>query len=372
MSNPRAGGWVPSTIETARIVNVNIDDWSVDVTSLPPADKKYFDIQVMSPYFHYSNGEGIYCMPEVGALVWVCRPTEGEFGTPFVLGYQAPYDGDSQSYRNGRQSLNPGDIMLRTRDENFIILRRGGVVQIGATPTAQRIFIPIRNIIKDFCENYELYSFGGELTWTTDRTDQTTTGDAPTTFSLKAKRLANEPGQVAQLTIGSHGEGDPTILKLDIFESGQNGAKKVASMTFDDAGNATWTLVKDWTVTAKGNIGFESKEGDISFKADQGAASLEASKAVSVKSDTSDVTVEAAGAIKETSTGHTIEAPSIKLGGAGASHPVAWGDAIQGVFTQLLADLSTAAAAQPAPGGFQSATVAGMLNTIFGNVSKTM
>ena len=367
-----SANWSPALIETARIVNVNVKDWTVDVLTTPPGNKPYFDIEVMSPYFHFANGEGIYCMPEVGALVWVCKPTDGVFARPFILGFQAPYDMNSKGYRNGRQALNPGDIMLRTRDENFVILRRGGVVQIGSTPACQRIFIPIRNYIKDFCENYELNTFGGELTWHTDRTDQTTTEDAPTRFTLKAKQLANNPGQVAALTIGSHGKDDPTILKLDIFASGLTDAQQVISMVLDNAGTVSWTLEKDWNVTTKGNINFESTDGNLSMKATKGTAEFRSYGAMGLRSDNGAVNIQAKGNVTEKSAGHIIDAPEVKLGGAGAAHPVPYGDQLNAFLKSLIAAITTAAGALPAPGGFVGGPLVAQLDTLLSTVTKTM
>jgi hypothetical protein len=369
--------WSPAVIETARIINVNVDDWSVDVVS-EYANKKYMDLQVMSPYFHFAGGEGIYAMPEIGAMVWVCKPTQGQFGAPFILGFQAPYDLNNANFRDGRMAMNPGDLMLRTRDNNFVILRRGGVVQIGATAICQRMFIPIRNFIKDFCENYELHTFGGDLTWETDRTDQTTTGDAPTKFSLVAKQLANDPGPVAKLTIGSHGQNDPTILELDIFASGAQGAKQVASMVLDNAGNVTWTIQKDWNVTAQGDINFESKTGNVSVKVDQGTLSLESAKDMTLTSDNGSVDVNAKGQIVETSNGHVIAAPSVALGGSSAKHPVPFGDVLTQILQQLLTDLAgnPAGVLCAAPGSptvyAGAAALIAQLNTLISSVTMTM
>ena len=372
--SPIEGRWVPSTIETGRIINVNIEDWSVDVAS-EYANKRYFDLQVMMPYFHYVNGEGFYCMPEVGAMVWLCRPTQGKFAAPFVMGFQSPFDSDNGNFRSGRQSLNPGDMMMRTRDENFVILRRGGVVQIGATPIAQRMYIPIRNFIKDFCENYELHTFGGELTWITDRTEMTTDGSAPTKFSLIAKEKANDPAQIATLTIGSHGESDPTTLELVIFESGLAGALPKVRMVLEKTGNVSWYADQDWTLTAKSNINIEAQEGDVSVKATQGNVNYTANKDMKLLAETGNMNFESsAGTILEKSTGHTIDAPEIKLGGAGAVDPVPLGLKLKAFLSAFVAGVAAAQTTVPnAPIAFTAApALTAQLETILSPVSKTM
>jgi len=377
--NPRKrshaeGEWVPASIDTGRVINVNVNDWTVDVVS-EYGNKRYFDIQVMSPYFHFMNGEGIYVQPEPGCLVWICRPTQGRFAAPFVLGYQAPFDEDTATYRNGRQTLNPGDIMMRTRDENFVILRRGGVVQLGANPMTQRMFIPIRNFIKDFCENYELSTLGGELTWITDRTDQTIDGAAPTKFSLKAKEKANDKLHLAELTIGSHGPNDTATLLLNLYDQGTDSRTLMISLLCDNEGTVSWSMEKDWNLTAKANITVESTEGNIDVKAVAGTLSATSNKAMSLKSETEDVNVEAGGKVIEKSTGHVIDAPDIKLGGAGAASQGVMGTELKTWLEGLCDALSTAiiCAAPGSPAVFApGAVMKPVLATCVSQVVKTM
>ena len=99
-------GYQAAVVETVRIVNVNVDAWSVDVVS-EYGSKRWFDIQVMSPYFHYVNGEGIYAMPEVGALAWLCKGSAGERAESFIIGYQSPYD-ESRRVPGRKDGAQPG------------------------------------------------------------------------------------------------------------------------------------------------------------------------------------------------------------------------------------------------------------------------
>lgn len=194
-----------------RILNVNMVNWTVDV--ITQFDRKYYmDVQVSALYLHYNNGEGIYAMPEVGAVVMLCIPSDSS--PPYVAGFVAPMQsanatgklndpdqavtttqqGQQQANEDnvddqdapagtrsrggkttnpstdarfdaGRPMAKPGDIYLRTRDGNFITLHRGGVVEIGATEIAKRIYIPIGNKILDLSENYEHQSVGGSVSW---------------------------------------------------------------------------------------------------------------------------------------------------------------------------------------------------------------
>jgi len=332
-------GFVPAVIETARIVNVNIEDWSVDLIT-EHAGKRFFDIQVSSPYFHYMGGEGMYAQPEVGALVWLCKPSDGEFSTPFIMGFQSPYDEDNASYRGNRQSLNPGDIMFRTRDDNFIVLRRGGAIQIGATSIAQRIYIPVRNFIRDFCENYNLETFGGKLYWETQRDDQTTTGDSPTQFGLLAKNLANDPKHIATLTVGSHGEDSETTLDLVVNDSGLDDGQQQVRLTITKTGNVTWDMEGNCSIAAKQTVSVLSEEADVLVEAQQGNVEVTAG---------TDILLDAAANLEETVGGDskenvtgtkTITAPMTNIGGPDATNPAILGTEMVTFLAELLGYLS--------------------------------
>jgi hypothetical protein len=338
-------GYRPAVIEQGRIVNVNIKDWSVDVAG-EFANKIFLDVQVSSPYLHYANGEGIYTMPEVGAMCWVCLPSTGHMSPPFVMGFMAPIDERKGSdgkiaanFRASRQNMNPGDTMIRTRDDNFIILRRGGVVQIGATPIAQRLFIPLRNIIRDMCENYDLFSLAGEMTWSVDRTDQTTDGSAPTLFSLKAKNKANEPEHAAILTLGSHKDDDQLTLNMLIKESGAAGAKTMVQMRITKTGGVSWSMEEDFVLTAKKSIHLTAQEEGAIFEALKGEMLLSAAKKLTIATKDS-LSIEAAKDAILKAASLTVNAPTDINGkvnlGQGAAHPVPLGDELVVLITKII------------------------------------
>lgn len=241
-------GTVAAFVESGRVLDVDISNYTLTIAT-QYSKKPQTGIAWSSPYTHFVNGEGMYIMPEVGSLCWVCFPSDGN--RAFVLGW-AP-GGDEGDYRARRQDLNPGDIYMGTRDENFLILRRGGIVQIGGGPLSQRLFLPVNNTIKDFCENYGLHTVGGDLEWSVKREETDTDGKRPTTFSLKAREVANDEKPIAELLVGSHGDGDKTILSLKIKDSGASGAATQISLTLDKEGNVKWEVKKDveWKVTGK-------------------------------------------------------------------------------------------------------------------------
>lgn len=306
----------PATVETCRITNVDITRWSVDAVT-EHANKQLFDIQVMSPYFHYINGEGVYTVPEVGALCWVCFPSSGEFAAPFILGFQAPHDEVNESFQSGRQSYNPGDIVMRTRDENFIVLRRGGVIQVGATPTCQRMWIPINNLIRDFCENYELNTFGGELIWEVDRPEKSGDGAALAKFSLLAKQKADDPQYVAEMTVGSHGEGEPTTMKLVIWSDGTDDRTAQVMLEIKNDGDVVWNLEKNHEMNISGEMR-TVVEKDISTET-KASWVLSASENIDMYAS-GDASLQcSANTVKADS--HTVDSSAIKFGSASALEP---------------------------------------------------
>lgn len=206
-TGPSMAGMAVVLVEEATVTNVNINNFTVDVITRFTS-KPFNDLQVASPYFHNENGEGIFVLPEVGAVCQVFRG--GDTTPPFVLGFMAipsvrtsddgtptrsTTEGGSTtdvSFKGRRPDLMPGDICLRTRDENFIILRRGGVLQIGSTEISQRLYIPINNFIKDFCENYSMDTFGGNLRWTVERQENDPSGDAPVSYVFHVNEHAQD------------------------------------------------------------------------------------------------------------------------------------------------------------------------------------
>ncbi len=229
-------------VVSGRIVNINLVNWTVDVRA--QFDRHfYYGIQVGSPYMHFNRGEGLSIFPEVGACCAVTIPSDSS--PPFVSSFLMPHElvnggtddaplgteshgapakfATSASFSGGRGRAKPGDIQLRTRDNNFITLHRGGVLQIGATELAQRIFLPLRNYILDFSENYAHHNAGGSVLW---GIQEGPSKDLPSEFIQTFRVFAND--QFADIRVsagkvhvpvpepsGDEGE-EPNLQKLGI------------------------------------------------------------------------------------------------------------------------------------------------------------
>jgi hypothetical protein len=239
-NSPTKSSYDAAWIEKATVMDVDIRNWTVDVVT-EYSSKVWEKLQVATPYFHTNNGEGIFAMPEPGSICLVVQPSDDQ--TPYVLAFLGSFELEhaktanledrageaaveteelqdelssskstissgagqssvSASARGGRPFLNPGDIMIRTRDKNFLVLRRGGVVQIGSTPTCQSIYIPINNFLRQFAENYEISTPGGLLFWNVERLENDPGGEANIMYRLSLRDKAqNEKGDV-QIKIG--------------------------------------------------------------------------------------------------------------------------------------------------------------------------
>jgi hypothetical protein len=325
-NSPQRRGYRAPVIETALVINVNTEEYTVDAYC-EGSGRKYIDIPFMQPYAHYLNGEGIYFMPETGAPCWVCAPSDSN--TPFVLGFGSAYDIDGK-YKNLKRSLNAGDIFLGTRDDNFVILRRGGVLQLGAGPLNQRMHIPLGNWIKDVCENYRLDTVGGEMVWEVHRTEEDDDADRAVSFSLSSRQRANEQLATCYLTMGNHDDDENVLMRLVVLSSGDGTGSEVIALNVGKDGKVSWTCSDTFDLLAT---------GDISLVSDAGNVVIQGKTGINLKSEANIVLDVANGLM-------------IYLGRDALTSPVALGDACAQDFGTIAAALATLfAALNPLAGG---------------------
>ncbi|MCK4306559.1 MAG: hypothetical protein KAY24_20115 [Candidatus Eisenbacteria sp.] len=304
-NSPMTASFGPAWIEKGTISSVDLKNYTVDVVS-EYTSKSLPQVQVMHPYFHTAGGEGIFFMPEVGAIVWVCHPSDDD--PPFVLGFMGSFElegakkanledrageakneteelldafkksissagsttssgsatkkSNAASARAGRPFLNPGDIMMQTRDRNFMILRRGGVIQIGATPTCQSIYIPVKNYLRQFAENIDWTTPAGLVTWTVKRAEDDAGGNAPCLYRMALRDKAQNDKADVQIQVG-HVD-STTRYKIQIAPTGINvedgsvSGIPVFEMDIDSTGNQTFDV--------KGKLEYSIKGGrDVSI-----------------------------------------------------------------------------------------------------------
>jgi hypothetical protein len=299
-NSPTTASFGPAWIEKGTVSSVDLKNYTIDVVS-EYSSKTIPQVQIMHPYFHTAAGEGIFFMPEVGAIVWVCHPSDND--PPFVLGFMGSFElegakkanledraGQAKneteelldefkksiaspgstsgstgsaskksvgaSARAGRPFLNPGDIMMQTRDRNFMILRRGGVIQIGATPTCQSIYIPVKNYLRQFAENIDWTTPAGLMTWTVKREEDDAGGNAPCLYRMALRDKAQNDKADVQVQVG-HVD-DTVRYKIQVaptgidVEKGSVSGIPVFTMDIDSTGNQTFDIKGKLKYSIKG------------------------------------------------------------------------------------------------------------------------
>jgi hypothetical protein len=159
-----------------------------------------------------ANGQGTFTMPEVDSSVLLCRSSLSK--TPFILGFSAmptltseDENEEPNDFRNNRPVLNEGDYAIFGDGGSFVVARKGGVLELGASQVARRWYLPLESAIADFCENYLLQHAGGTIQW------ESRTSDAavPTEFHMEVKEFSDgEP--VIDFRMGRIAEEDDTSL----------------------------------------------------------------------------------------------------------------------------------------------------------------
>lgn len=366
--NSKASSTLPgdARIETGMIINVNPVNKTVDWTA-QYTGRLVVGLQVSSPYLHYYNGEGQTSMPDLGALCAVCWPSDGE--APFVMCFLmppepmitapsgAPQTADQPTmggYNGGRPLLNPGDMYFQGRDDNFLVLRRGGVLQIGSTEICQRLFIPLNNLVRDVCENWELNTIGGSMTWKASMVDAGADNQHQAVeFDLIAHEAAQDKmasvrvsvGTVkdseAQLEVVISKEGiDPVTGKVTatqpafvmrVFDSGQGYTRYGADLT-EEVGGTQKTTIQSSRV--------------LEVAADY-SATVKGSHTTSIKGEHK---ITGEGNSTETWKGmKVIDGTVVKVGGPNASHPDVLGDTLLVWLLGLVTALKAAGITVPPP-----------------------
>lgn len=241
-----AGTYIRAIIRAAIITDVDPNKWTVKLKT-PDNQQTWSNVPIPSVYLHGSEGEGVHVMPEVGSSVWVCEPSEGDT-RPFVVCFRGLPDSEG-SFRANRPPMNPGDIVMMTRDRNAIKVRRGGVVEVSSTPLSRSMWIPTSNRIFHLCENWDLQHFGGSMQWLTARPEEDPEGKAGTQLDWKLKEFAEDKAYVARLRVGGQIDEDGgQVVDLRVYKDGavdEASLEQAVSLAITKEGNITLEVVGD-------------------------------------------------------------------------------------------------------------------------------
>ena len=171
VSGPQSSGTgVPAFVALATVEAVHPDRRTIDL-QVDFGNKTLPDIPYDSGYSNSVTGTFFDSVPEEGAECYVCTPSDGT--RPFIMSWSTPpkegsFDEEEEPIQNhlGRKlGLQAGDIGLYNRRGAFMIMRKGGVLQVGASPIGQTMYIPVENMIRQYFQSYEAVSILGEMKW---------------------------------------------------------------------------------------------------------------------------------------------------------------------------------------------------------------
>jgi hypothetical protein len=326
--------------EEATIVDVDRQNWTVRVITRF-TDKEPDDVQILSPYLHHVGGEGFHHLPEPGATCYVAFPNDN---TPaFIMGYKGVAGvvqsestegegGSAVSFRSRRPRMDPGDIGITGRDGNFIMMRRGGVVEVGATALAQRIYLPMKNYIKDFCENYEMQTLAGDVAWTVSRVENDPSGNAPASYVFHMNEYAQDAKASVRITHYPPPETEGTVKVATEITIAPSGIDR-------ETGEVTGAVYR-LSILSDGSV--NELTGERAVKV-EGSDTLEVSGDIAYTAS-GDVTFDAGGTATFKGTTVVLDGRTL-LGGSDAASPGVRGDKLvqwlaQQVWTVSLASMT--------------------------------
>jgi hypothetical protein len=185
-------------------------------------------------------------------------------------------------FDGGRPKAKPGDIMMRGRDGQFVILHRGGVLQIGATELSQRIFIPLDNHMLDISERYTHHNVGGSILWGLSEGRNDTAVKNVETFRIfandKFADIRISRGVVNPLPTGAPLP-DQVIYEVAVSPKGFNADSGDAASS-DTSGN----MIYQFALDRSGNVSMTIK-GDV-FMEVKKKLTIKVSDSFSISSDT--------------------------------------------------------------------------------------
>ena len=266
---------------------IDVDSRRHTVKVLTDQDGRlYENVQIRSPLWHY-EGYGVGGLPEVNAICHIELSSDDT--PPMVVGFselptmqtqdemerdagnpdvQQPDDEAQMSFAGAKPLAMPGDFFVIGRDGNYLFIRRGGIIQIGSSAFCQRMYLPIRNTVRDFAENYALSTVGGDLLLESLREEDS--DDASAGYRMRVFANENLEDDKASILFSMGKLGNDQLVRLLVSPAGIE----------RDTGDATSSLIdlimkKDgsvdltttnWTQTVNGDLA-ESVTGTTTRKA---------------------------------------------------------------------------------------------------------
>lgn len=172
-------------------------------------DNQQFEGIPIQPTYVNSEGGGQFFMPETNSVTWLCFPSTDS--TPFIMGGatvpkqtdEGDLNEDPNDHRQSRPVLNEGDMLVASSGSARIIVRRGGVVEIGASDSARRIYIPLSNLIQEFSQNWTHETGGGKVSMLCRDNDETYGSTrTPTEYQFQWKEFCEDEDPIVDIRMG--------------------------------------------------------------------------------------------------------------------------------------------------------------------------
>lgn len=349
----------PCRTVRATVVATHPAQRTVDV-ELDNQDQILYEIEYATPYACEATGTFIDVVPEPGACCYVMFPSDGT--RPLIIGWVttprfAVYNDEDEpvdTYVGGRLGLVPGDLALYNNKGTFVILRHGGTLQIGASPLAQTMYIPVENLIRHFFQNYEGKGIPGEIHW---KHGAMKSEDDKTTVQLYwgTKQFAEDQHLTMTVRAGRAGEEEFSPQQEELFgatktkpykyglatDYGSNDPEKTTILSICvDPNNTGCTYV--YQLDSLGNV-FHRITGSVHWELESinaylsegfhlhfgAAGSIEATVDSILQAKVQQFIVEAVADIQMVATTScTLNGQQIKLGGDAAAFKAVLGEAM--------------------------------------------
>ena len=342
-------------IELARVQAVNVRDYTVDVLT-EVTSKPLIGVPIMTPLNHPEHMGGINFLPEPGSSCYICFADDGSY---FVLGFFVtgglvdPAVSPGPTFTGGRDPLEPGDICMATVDGNSVIVRRGGLVQIGSNGLCQRLYIPGRNIIRDYFQRYHGVSPLGEIEWghaELTKAEDLDNGNTAVAVRYNIKRKIQEDVTEKPYTLELR-FGVLNDSNVDTTSNGKNhlfandGLKAQTGIGLPTGeGTLSFTIYNHNDNANKVVYAFQlSRQGDT-FVMSDGHVHMEFAKTVYVYAG-DNITIEAGGG--KVVTVRVSSGGQIHLGKDNASDPAVLGNELKSLLANLIDQIAAHAHAAP-------------------------
>lgn len=353
----------PCRTVRATVVATHPGQRTVDV-EVDNQDQLLYEIEYSVPYGCEATGTFIDFVPEPGACCYVMFPSDGT--RPLIIGWVTSpksneYDAlgePTDSYVGGRLGLAPGDLALYNNKGTFVIARHGGTLQVGASPMAQTMYIPVENLIRHFFQNYEGKGIPGEIHW---KHGAMKDEDGKTTVQMYwgTKQFAEDQHLTLTVRAGRAGEEEFSPKQEELFgatktkpyeyglatDYGSNDPEKTTVLSVCvDPTNTGCTYV--YQLDTLGNV-FHKISGSVHWELDSAnihfaegfhirfgsANSVEATAAGTLQAKVQQLLVDAmADIVVKATTSCTLDGQQIKLGGDAAAYRAVLGELMVDAF----------------------------------------